>query len=186
MFKKRSSSQAAIVGLDLDPGHIAAAEVTANGSVSLKRGAVAPLRHGILRDGEVADVPALSDALKTFFAENELEGNVLQAYRGPDWKLIQANAGNPRGLPERQLFDVTRDPREQHDLASSRPEELATLAACRRCGDPTTGRFCAFCRARAQILGEHLEESVEEPDVAIVGNLSNEVMPVELYEGAGR
>ena len=70
MFKKRSSSQAAVVGLDLDPGHIAAAEVTANGSVSLKRGAVAPLRPGILRDGEVADVPALAEALKTFFAEN--------------------------------------------------------------------------------------------------------------------
>ena len=49
MFKKRSSSQAAIVGLDLDPGHIAAAEVTVNGSLSLKRGAVAPLRPGVLR-----------------------------------------------------------------------------------------------------------------------------------------
>ena len=69
MFKKRSSSQAAIVGLDLDPGHIAAAEVTVNGSVSLKRGAVAPLRPGILRDGEVADVPALAEALKSFFDE---------------------------------------------------------------------------------------------------------------------
>ena len=76
MFKKRSSSQAAIVGLDLDPGHIAAAEVTANGSVSLKRGAVAPLRPGILRDGEVADVPALAEALKTFFADNELSTRV--------------------------------------------------------------------------------------------------------------
>ena len=76
MFKKRSSSQAAIVGLDLDPGHIAAAEVTVNGSVSLKRGAVAPLRPGILRDGEVADVPALAEALKTFFAENELPSRV--------------------------------------------------------------------------------------------------------------
>ena len=28
--------------------------------------------------------------------------------------------------------------------------------ACERCGQPTTGRFCAFCRARAQILGERL------------------------------
>jgi type IV pilus assembly protein PilM len=51
VFKKRSSSQAAVVGLDLDPGHIAAAEVTVNGSLSLKRGAVAPLRPGILLDG---------------------------------------------------------------------------------------------------------------------------------------
>jgi type IV pilus assembly protein PilM len=76
VFKKRSSSQAAVVGLDLDPGHIAAAEVTVNGSLTLKRGAVAPLRPGILRDGEVADVPALAEALKAFFAENELSNRV--------------------------------------------------------------------------------------------------------------
>ena len=76
MFKKRSSSQAAVVGLDLDPGHIAAAEVTVNGSLSLKRGAVAPLRPGVLRDGEVADVPALAEALKAFFGEHELSTRV--------------------------------------------------------------------------------------------------------------
>jgi type IV pilus assembly protein PilM len=77
VFKKRSSSsQAAVVGLDLDPGHIAAAEVTVNGSLWLTRGAVAPLRPGILRDGEVADVPALADALKTFFAEHDLPTRV--------------------------------------------------------------------------------------------------------------
>jgi type IV pilus assembly protein PilM len=76
VFKKRSSSQAAVVGLDLDPGHIAAAEVTVNGSLSLKRGAVAPLLPGTLRDGEVADVPALADALKTFFAEHQLPTRV--------------------------------------------------------------------------------------------------------------
>jgi type IV pilus assembly protein PilM len=76
VFKKRSSSQAAVVGLDLDPGHIAAAEVTVNGSLSLKRGAVAPLRPGVLRDGEVADVPALAEALKAFFSEHELSTRV--------------------------------------------------------------------------------------------------------------
>ena len=76
MFKKRSSSQAAIVGLDLDPGHIAAAEVTVNGSLSLKRGAVAPLRPGILRDGEVADVPAFAEALNALFAEHGLSRRV--------------------------------------------------------------------------------------------------------------
>jgi type IV pilus assembly protein PilM len=76
VFKKRSSSQAAVVGLDLDPGHIAAAEVTVNGSLSLKRGAVTPLRPGILRDGEVADVPALAEALKALFAEHSLSTRV--------------------------------------------------------------------------------------------------------------
>ena len=76
VFKKRSSSQAAVVGLDLDPGHLAAAEVTVNGSLSLKRGAVAPLRPGILRDGEVADVPALTEALKALWAEHDLPTRV--------------------------------------------------------------------------------------------------------------
>jgi type IV pilus assembly protein PilM len=76
VFKKRSSSQAAVVGLELDPGHVAAAEVTVNGSLSLTRGAVAPLRPGILRDGEVADVAGLADSLKTFFDEHGLSTRV--------------------------------------------------------------------------------------------------------------
>jgi arylsulfatase A-like enzyme len=63
------------------------------------------------------------------FAESELEGNVLQAYRSQEWKLIQANPGNPRGLPPQQLFDVARDRGEQHDLAASRTDAVATLAA---------------------------------------------------------
>ena len=75
MFLKRSAKNQ-IVGLDLDPSHIAAAEVAVNGHVEVTRGAVTPLRPGILRDGEVADPAALSDALKTFFAEHELPTRV--------------------------------------------------------------------------------------------------------------
>jgi tRNA-5-methyluridine54 2-sulfurtransferase len=56
------------------------------------------------------------------------------------------------------------------------------LVACERCGEPTTGRFCAFCRAQAQILGERLGEPPADREVA--QNLADEVMPVELY-GAG-
>jgi tRNA-5-methyluridine54 2-sulfurtransferase len=60
--------------------------------------------------------------------------------------------------------------------------EGADLSACERCGQPTTGRFCAFCRARAQVLGTTLVGggSLEQ----VVGELSDEVLPVELY-GAG-
>jgi type IV pilus assembly protein PilM len=76
VFKKRTSKQAAVVGLDLDPGHVAAAEVTANDSLTLTRGAVAPLRPGVLRDGEVADVAALAETLKTLFAEHGLPTRV--------------------------------------------------------------------------------------------------------------
>jgi type IV pilus assembly protein PilM len=73
---KRKQSSASVVGLELDPSHIAAAEVSVNGEIAVTRGAVAPLRPGLLRDGEVADQPALAEALKAFFAEHELPNRV--------------------------------------------------------------------------------------------------------------
>ncbi|HEV8421468.1 MAG TPA: TIGR00269 family protein, partial [Actinomycetota bacterium] len=36
------------------------------------------------------------------------------------------------------------------------------LVACERCGQPTTGRFCAFCRARAQVTGERLSPPADD------------------------
>ena len=63
----------------------------------------------------------------------------------------------------------------------------AELTPCEQCGQPTTGRFCAFCRARAQVLGERLtgSQSPDEEDRQVVRELSPEAMPVELYEAAG-
>jgi type IV pilus assembly protein PilM len=77
MFK-RSGGKAVntVVGLDIDPGHLAAAEVHVNGSLSVTRGAVAALRPGILRDGELADGPALTEALKALWAEHKLPDRV--------------------------------------------------------------------------------------------------------------
>jgi uncharacterized protein (TIGR00269 family) len=62
-------------------------------------------------------------------------------------------------------------------------QDKAELAPCERCGQRTTGRYCAFCRARAQILGERLGEPPADREIA--EGLSEEVMPVELY-GAAR
>jgi type IV pilus assembly protein PilM len=76
VIKRKKNNKQAVVGLDLDPSHIAAAEVSVNGHIAIKRGAFAELRPGILRDGEVTDAPALAEALKTFFAENDLPKNV--------------------------------------------------------------------------------------------------------------
>jgi type IV pilus assembly protein PilM len=73
---KRKQSSATVVGLELDPSHVAAAEVSVNGEITVTRGAVAPLRPGVLRDGEVADPVALSEALKAFFAEHQLPNRV--------------------------------------------------------------------------------------------------------------
>jgi type IV pilus assembly protein PilM len=75
VFKKRSS-QTTTIGLELDPGHVAAAEVGVNGSITLKRGAVAHLRPGVLRDGEVVDAPELAQTIKGLFEEHDLPRNV--------------------------------------------------------------------------------------------------------------
>jgi type IV pilus assembly protein PilM len=74
--RNRSSKKTTVVGLELDPSHLAAAEVSVNGSITVTRGAVASLRPGIVRDGEVGDPQALTDALKTLFAEHDLPRRV--------------------------------------------------------------------------------------------------------------
>jgi tRNA-5-methyluridine54 2-sulfurtransferase len=61
-------------------------------------------------------------------------------------------------------------------------QERVTLVACANCGEPTTGTFCAFCRARAQILGERLQPPPppERPE-ELASQLAEEVLPEELY-----
>ena len=76
MFKRKQLSSSTVVGLDLDPGHIAAAEVHVNGGVTVRRGAVAALRPGVLRDGEASDPVALAEALRELFAEHDLPTRV--------------------------------------------------------------------------------------------------------------
>ncbi|MCB9675473.1 MAG: sulfatase [Alphaproteobacteria bacterium] len=55
---------------------------------------------------------------RTVYAEQDFEGNVLSALKAGGFKLIVANADNPRGLPETELFDVRADPHEKANLAA--------------------------------------------------------------------
>ena len=68
-------------------------------------------------------------ARASVFAEEDLEGNVLQAVRTREWKFISANPGNPRGLPPEALFDVGRDPGEHANLEASQPAQKETMRA---------------------------------------------------------
>lgn len=67
------------------------------------------------------------------FAEESHEGNVLKATRvsegGQTWKLIGANAGNPRGLKERELYRIDADPKELEDLSGKDRQALARREA---------------------------------------------------------
>jgi hypothetical protein len=56
----RKNNNRAPVGLDLDGAFIAAVQTNGDG---IERAASMELAPGVIRDGEVADVAALSDAL---------------------------------------------------------------------------------------------------------------------------
>jgi type IV pilus assembly protein PilM len=71
MASPRTSGRT-VVGLDIEPGFVAAAQVRVNGTVTVERAAGVALPPGVLRDGEVADVEALADALRELFRAHKL------------------------------------------------------------------------------------------------------------------
>lgn len=60
-----------VVGLDIEPGYVAAVQGCA-GRVAVQRAASAALPAGAVRDGEVVDVEAVADVLKSLFSEHKL------------------------------------------------------------------------------------------------------------------
>jgi arylsulfatase A-like enzyme/uncharacterized membrane protein YbhN (UPF0104 family) len=73
------------------------------------------------------DLGARSEAARLVFAEENHEGNVLRAVRSGRWKWIEANEGNPRGVPPLELFDVGADPAEKENLIEREPGTAAEL-----------------------------------------------------------
>ena len=65
-------SNAALVGLDIQPGFVAAVQAHVNGKIVADRAAALPLAADTVRDGEVADEGALSDTLRELFADSGL------------------------------------------------------------------------------------------------------------------
>jgi type IV pilus assembly protein PilM len=61
-----------VVGLDIEPGFLAAAEFSNTGSPALIRAATESLGPGLFHEGEVVDVDGLADRVKAFFREHDL------------------------------------------------------------------------------------------------------------------
>jgi arylsulfatase A-like enzyme/uncharacterized membrane protein YbhN (UPF0104 family) len=70
-----------------------------------------------------------SEADRMAYAEEDHEGNVLRSIRTSEWKLIEANPGNPRGLPDVELFAIDSDPKETQNVA---PQNAAATAEMRQ------------------------------------------------------
>jgi type IV pilus assembly protein PilM len=68
---KRSRRMKPVVGLELEPGCLAAARVSVDGGITVEQAALAPIEPHVLRDGEVTDVEAVTTALKDLWAQNK-------------------------------------------------------------------------------------------------------------------
>jgi type IV pilus assembly protein PilM len=73
---RRPGAARPVVGLDIEPGAIHAAQVAVNGHLLVERAVSAPLEPGIVRDGEVVDVGALAESLQRLFEEHDLDRRV--------------------------------------------------------------------------------------------------------------
>lgn len=67
----RSAKVPTLVGVDIEPGHVAIAEVASAGAARVKRAAIAPLDAHVVRDGEVVDPEALAGVLKEIWASHK-------------------------------------------------------------------------------------------------------------------
>lgn len=59
-----------LVGVEIEPSAVHAVAVSVNGTLAIRTAGMQPLAEGVVRDGEVVDVAALAEALRTLFREN--------------------------------------------------------------------------------------------------------------------
>ena len=96
----RKKKTGGIVGLDIEAGSIAAAEVQVNGSERVCGSAVEPLAAGAFHEGEVADASLLAESLKSMFASHNLS------------KQVRLGIGNQRVVVRTVRLPAIEDPKE--------------------------------------------------------------------------
>jgi type IV pilus assembly protein PilM len=69
---RRSRGGAGLVGLDIQPGYVAAVQAHVNGSIVVRQAAAAPLAPDTIREGEVLDETLLADTLREAFRGDRL------------------------------------------------------------------------------------------------------------------
>jgi type IV pilus assembly protein PilM len=75
-FRLGHGSGPDVVGLDIQPGFVAAVRARVNGSIAAERAAALPLAGDVVRDGEVMDDGALSEVLRELFESADLPKRV--------------------------------------------------------------------------------------------------------------
>jgi type IV pilus assembly protein PilM len=111
MLQLSKKKDTALVGLEIEAGSIAAAEVETNGTARLSATAIAPLPPGAFHDGEVTDPAALAAALKALFAQHKLS------------RRVRLGIGNQRVVVRTLRLPAIEDPRELDMAVRSQAHE---------------------------------------------------------------
>jgi type IV pilus assembly protein PilM len=89
-----------VVGLDIQPGFIAAVKARVNGSILAEQAAALPLPSDVVRDGEVMDQDVLSEALRELFGQSKLN------------KRVRVGVANQRTVLRTLELPPVSDPKE--------------------------------------------------------------------------
>ena len=89
-----------VVGLDIEAGSIAAAEIRQNGSGEITAAAVEPLAVGAFHEGEVVDADSIAASLKTLFSAHKLS------------KRVRLGIGNQRVVVRTLRLPAIESPKE--------------------------------------------------------------------------
>jgi type IV pilus assembly protein PilM len=107
----RKKKLSAVVGLDIEAGSAAAAEVRQNGGAPVSAAAVEPLPPGVFHEGEVVDADRLAEALKELFGKNKLA------------KDVRLGIGNQRVIVRTLRLPAIEDPKEMESAVRFQAQE---------------------------------------------------------------
>jgi type IV pilus assembly protein PilM len=106
---KRQKKAGSVVGLDIEAGSAAVAEV--DGSARVTATAIQPLPPGAFHEGEVADADRLAEALKALFAQHKLS------------KRVRLGVGNQRVIVRTLRLPALEDPKEMEAAVRFQAQE---------------------------------------------------------------
>jgi type IV pilus assembly protein PilM len=107
----RGNRNRTLVGLEIEPGQLIAAQSRVNGHVVVERAAGKPIPANLVRDGEVSDVDGLSDALKELF-----EGTGLD-------RRVRIGIANQRIVMRQIELPPITDPKELHNAVQFQAQD---------------------------------------------------------------
>jgi type IV pilus assembly protein PilM len=107
----RFSAGKTVVGVDIEPGYVAAVEARA-GAVAVDRAAIVALPPGVVRDGEVTDIDALAGALRDLFAEHKFSRQIRLGVANQ--KIVMRTLDLPPMTDSKQIASAVRFQAQEH------------------------------------------------------------------------